>query len=86
MESFHEDISGLLGGTNQQQMEELALKFLPDNMAVQINVFGTLVEGRIVSDLFGRLTITVKDSLVCGLNTQTMEEVTKPLKLVGGSG
>jgi len=66
-------------------MEELALKFLLNNMAVQTDVFGMLVECAIVSDLASRLTITIEDGLIYGLDTQIMKEVARLLKLVGGS-
>jgi len=66
-------------------MEKLALKFLSDNMAIQIDVLSMLVEGRIVCDLPGRFTITIEDGLIYGLNLQIVEEVSKPLKLVGGN-
>jgi len=40
-----------------------------DNMAVQVDVLSTLVKSRILGDLSGRLTNTVEDDLIYGMNT-----------------
>ena len=38
-------------------------------MAVQVDVLSTLVKSRILGDLSGRLTNTVEDDLIYGMNT-----------------
>ncbi|GFZ12887.1 hypothetical protein Acr_23g0012720 [Actinidia rufa] len=61
-ERFSEDISCLVGRGNRKKMNRTANHMLSNKMAVNLNMFSTIMKNIIVSNQYGTAIVTVKYS------------------------
>ncbi|CAL1358816.1 unnamed protein product [Linum trigynum] len=66
--------------------DDVCLELIPDEMAVDFNVFGVLVECGFLSDVYGGLTVAIEGHRLRMGDFEVLKEVEKPLNLVRGVG
>ena len=57
---------------------------MPNDVAINFDMFGTFVEYRIARDLDGGLIITIKGSWLNERNTKILKNIREPLWLASG--
>ena len=79
---FGEDIGNLISRRNRVKMHNAIANMLTDEMAIDLNVFGTIMEDIIVSNLHGTAIVTMEGSSTRMRNTHVRKQLSKPNELL----
>jgi len=60
IERFSEDVNDFHGRRNQEYFEKTNIELFPNNVTVNFNMLGSLVENLSGGNLYGRLIVTIQ--------------------------